>query len=365
MVCMRGARETRTDIVQEMSVGCTRTQDGCPLTQAQHEPRYGVEPVDPVARLEGLRGVVPFGVDDAVLVESWSNDTWLTDVAVLRVCWRGDRDRLDRERQLLTSLPASLPHASVLSSGTWEDGTWVVLRRIPGERLDLVWPTLSFDQQCRAIRQMGVLLRALHQWSPPAEIRALLNASTAITNKTPAEVAGSLLVPWPQDRLDPLLEWSQELLRGNADLHRALSRRIEELGPAVSEREFKGSTVIHGDAHTANVLCDGGELVALLDFEWARLGPPDLELEATCRNDPQVEAGMDDPGVLASEVFALTSLRSGYPELFESECLTERLWLFQLCFELRSLCVWADEGVDDRRLSRLRSIAGHPWVRFS
>ncbi len=123
--------------------------------------------------------------------------------------------------------------------------------------------------------------------------------------------------------------------------------------------------MIHGDAHTANVLCDGEELVALLDFEWARLGPPDLELEATCRDDLQVEAGRDDRGVLATEVFALTWLRSGYPELFEREHLTERLWLYQLCFELRSLCVWADEGVDDRRLSRLRSIAAHPWVRFS
>ena len=321
--------------------------------------------MDAVVRLAGLRGVVPFSFDEAVLVESWSNDTWLTDDAVLRVCWRGERDRLDREQQLLTALTDSVPHAPVLSSGTWEDGTWIVLRRIPGERLDLVWPTLSVDQRRRAMGRMGEVLRSLHQWAPPPEIRALLSSSTSITNKSRAEIAGSMLVPWPQDLLSPLLEWSEELLRGHEDLHQALCRRSQELLPAVPSSEFQGSTVVHGDAHAANVLCDGGELVALLDYEWARLGPADLELEATCREDPQVEACMDDRGALATEVFALTWLRDSYPELFEHEHLTERLWLYQLCFELRSLCVWADEEVDERRLSRLRSIAGHPWVRFS
>jgi aminoglycoside phosphotransferase (APT) family kinase protein len=206
---------------------------------------------------------------------------------------------------------------------------------------------------------MGEILRSLHQWAPPPKIRALLNSSTSIANKSPAEIAGSLLVPWPQDRLSPLLAWSEELLRGHADLHDALCRRSEELGPVAPEAEFEESTVIHGDAHTANVLCDGAEIVALLDFEWARLGPPDLELEAICRDDR-----IDDRGVVpAPEVFALTSLRDGYPELFEREHLTERLWLYQLCAELRSLCV-SGEGVNDRRLSRLRSIAAHPWVRF-
>lgn len=321
--------------------------------------------MDPVARLAGYRDVVPFDVDNAVLVESWSNDTWMTDDAVLRVCWRGDRDRLDRERQLLTVLPASLPHASVLSFGTWEDGSWIVLRRIPGERLDLAWPTLSFDQRQRAARRVGELIRSLHRWTPPPETRSLLSASTSITNKSPAEIAGSMLVPWPQDRLSPLLPWSEVLLSGHEDLQRALCDRSEDLGPVAPEAEFDGSTVVHGDAHAANVLCDGGEIVALLDFEWARLGPADLELEAICRDDPVIEAGIEDRGVLATEVFALTCLRDSYPELLAGEHLTERLWLYQLCAEIRDLCIWADEGVNDRRLSRLWSIATHPWVRFS
>ncbi len=49
-------------------------------------------------------------------------------------------------------------------------------------------------------------------------------------------------------------------------------------------------TVVRGDAHLANVLWHQGRLVALLDLEWARLGPPDLEFEAISRDDPDVHA---------------------------------------------------------------------------
>jgi Phosphotransferase enzyme family len=54
--------------------------------------------------------------------------------------------------------------------------------------------------------------------------------------------------------------------------------------PASPRREAVISgVVVHGDAHLANVLWHDGRLAALLDFEWARIGPPDLELEAACR----------------------------------------------------------------------------------
>ena len=61
--------------------------------------------------------------------------------------------------------------------------------------------------------------------------------------------------------------------------------------PASLRREAVISGVaVHGDAHLANVLRHDGRLAALLDFEWARIGPPDLELEAACRDDPAIEA---------------------------------------------------------------------------
>ena len=52
---------------------------------------------DSAGRLAIVRRAVPLELDGAVLAESWSNDTWVTDSLVLRVCWRGDRARLLRE----------------------------------------------------------------------------------------------------------------------------------------------------------------------------------------------------------------------------------------------------------------------------
>jgi hypothetical protein len=59
---------------------------------------------DAAARLAVIGGAVPVDLGGAILVESWSNDTWMTGRFVLRVCWRGDRARLLRERALLASL---------------------------------------------------------------------------------------------------------------------------------------------------------------------------------------------------------------------------------------------------------------------
>ncbi len=116
---------------------------------------------DPAARLEIVRPAVPVDLDEAVLAESWSNDTWLTGGSVLRVCWRGDRKRLVRERMLLESLPARVPHATVLAAGCTGGLTWLVVRRIPGERLDLVWPGLSGPERRDAVVSLAGALKGL------------------------------------------------------------------------------------------------------------------------------------------------------------------------------------------------------------
>jgi len=48
--------------------------------------------------------------------------------------------------------------------------------------------------------------------------------------------------------------------------------------------------VIHAGAYLANVLWHQGRLTALLDLEWARPGPPDLEFEAVSKDDPDIHA---------------------------------------------------------------------------
>jgi hypothetical protein len=106
-------------------------------------------------------------------------------------------------------------------------------------------------------------------------------------------------------------------------------------------------------------------LVALLDFEWARIGPSDLELEAACREDPIIEDAAESGPIAASEVPMLVWLRAGYPELFNREDLTERLWLYDLCYQVRRLSVPGIISLDQLQLKRLNILAARPRVRFA
>ena len=145
-----------------------------------------------------------------------------------------------------------------------------------------------------------------------------------------------------------------------------MRKRIDILGSVVSASEFQDGPVVHGDAHFANALWFEGRLVALLDFEWARIGPSDLELEAACREDPIIEDAAESGPILASEVPMLVWLRSGYPELFIRGDLTERLWLYELCYQVRRLSTstYGVISLDQSQLKRLNILAAGPRVRF-
>jgi hygromycin-B 7''-O-kinase len=107
-----------------------------------------------------------------------------------------------------------------------------------------------------------------------------------------------------------------------------------------------------------------GRLAALLDFEWARIGPSDLELEAVCRDNPDLEAQARHGPCAAADVPVLASLRAGYPGLFVRANLTERVWLYELAYQVRQLCAPGVTSVDPGRLERLAILADRPRVRF-
>ncbi|MGH3068051.1 MAG: phosphotransferase family protein [Streptosporangiaceae bacterium] len=316
------------------------------------------------ARLTAVRGTVPLRLDGAVLVESWSNDTWVTEESVLRVCWRGDRGRLLRESALLAALPAAVPHAVVLDAGQAGDLTWMALRRIPGERLDLVWPRLTGSQRREAVTRLGAILGALHQWAAPPAVREMIRQASTAAHTTREAIGGSAIVPLPVACLPPLLEWMDRLPGMDPGLARRVRARLGELGTVISDRDLADGAVLHSDAHPANVLWHEGQVAALLDFEWARTGPPDLELEAVCRDDPEVATRAGDEPCAAGDVPVLAWLRAGYPGLFERGDLTERLWLYELCHQVRQLSAPGVTSAGGPGLGRLAILADRPRVRF-
>jgi hypothetical protein len=320
---------------------------------------------DAISRFAIVRQHLPVEFRDSVLVESWSNDTWVNEELVLRVCWRGDRERLLREHELLITLPISVPHASAVAFGRIADLTWMLLRRIQGERLDLVWPSLSIDARRDAVLSLGNVLSNLHDWVPPPNIRKMLLHSTLTVPASRDAVVGSTIVPLPLERVALLLDCLESFPGMSEELLRRVRMRIDSLGSVFSASELEDGLVIHGDAHFANALWFEGCLVALLDFEWARIGPSDLELEAACREDPIIEDAAESGPIPASEVPMLVWLRAGYPELFIRENLTERLWLYELCHQVRQLSGTGIVSLDQLQLKRLNILAAGPRVRIA
>jgi len=179
---------------------------------------------------------------------------------------------------------------------------------------------------------------------------------------TPGDIVGAAIVPLPISRLLPLLDWLDEQPGMDGDLAGRVRARLGELRGLVSDSEFDDGVVVHGDASFSNVLWHQGHLVALLDLEWARLGPPDLEFATISGDDAGIRARGLSRAVSASELPLLTWLRAGYPELFDQEHLTERVWLYDICFRIRQLC--ASGGLDPPSLQDLADLTMHPRVRF-
>lgn len=118
--------------------------------------------------------------------------------------------------------------------------------------------------------------------------------------------------------------------------------------------------VIHGDASFGNVIVREGRVVALLDLEWARFGPPDLELLLPLRSLAAGASARPDLTRAGHE-----ALRGAYPELFGRPDLERRLWLAEIAFNLRGLFVRpayaAEEEMEPGHpVRRLRALADRP-----
>ncbi len=273
-----------------------------------------------------------------------SNDVWDIGDSFLRVCWRADRDRLVRDAKLVDALPEGVPHAPVLAYGRTTDLSWVLSGRVPGTPLSemAMLSNVGGPVLRDVFRQVARVLRTLHDWVPSAEVRTLLDERPTMSPTDPLSVFGSDLVLLPTWRILTQVELAKSLPYVDAGLIDAVAERIVSLSDA---DPFAGGSesrvVVHSDPSLGNWLVDKGRVTALLDFEWARTGPRDLELVV-----PIFTAQRAQP----DEHFGLTSapylswLAEDYPALFEAPDLARRLWLYELCFFLRGIIWWPPDN---------------------
>jgi len=307
-----------------------------------------------------------------------TNDTWRIGDVILRICWRGDRGRFTREAAVLKTLPPGVPHARVLDTGSLDDaglpgwpGTsrsgrsehgpalaWQVTRVLPGRPLVERLGGMSRAQRRRAVTQVGHALAALHAHRFPARVKASLAAPRPVGEPTTQALIGADIHPLPHQRALLLVEHARRAPQIDGGLLDDLAARLRELAPIDPLADGSPGVCVHGDAHPGNVLWHDGRVTALLDFEWARLGPPDLDLATYLRGNLGV------PGLTeADRVDIFDWLAAAHPVAFQHPDLVRRLWLYQLTYSLRHLMIWPPS--DDRQLAEhsmavLRRIVASP-----
>ena len=288
---------------------------------------------DPAAFARTVLASYGLPIEPLMPANGWSNHVWMTDRHVVRISSGRFRDAYDHEAAVLVLLPAAVPRASVLGRGRVGAREWMLLTRMPGRPLGQVWSSLSEQQRRSAIHQLGAALHAIHATPVPAGFaNPWLDAAL--------EVGGS-----PRDAYHTPPAQFPRLL----DAARAVpgvDQRVLDAAEAilVSALEHFASdqpVLTHGDGHFANLLWHDGTLTALLDFEGARLAPPDQELDTLLRYMREPALFRSTPDELVPEPAALAGapewLAEAYPALFAHPRLAERLRVYDILWQLVQL----------------------------
>ena len=307
-------------------------------------------------RLGRLKPKLPFSLgEDPTLCPSNNNDVWLVPAGYLRVAWRGDRARLGREARLCEELSGFLPVPEVLDQGGDEVLSWSLSKAIPGQPLS----ELCHGSEARGtrplLRQTATWLRALHAWAPPAALLDDLCPRSATAGGM-MTVIGSDLVVLGHARIGELMNLARRVPFVDEKVVDSLAARVSTL-PDIDP--LGSGQVIHGDFYLNNVIVRDGQAVGLIDFEFARRGPADLELISVVRAiAAERNAGIDRPPLL-------DWLSEDYPELFAAPDLNDRLWLYAISYTLRHVIFWPpdqpEQGLDPGHpLHLLRRLVDEP-----
>ena len=260
-------------------------------------------------------------------VESVTNEVWSHGDVLVRVSGAVGT-RLRREADLARHLPAALRYPTILAVG--EDGgvDWLVLERAPGVPLVRCWPGMTERERRSAVEQLAVAVRALHETPAPPDLVEPV-ASPHILRAGAHAVAPLLAA---LDRAAGLAHVDPGVIAQAVGFVRALAPALDP---------FTSTTLIHGDLHFQNVLWDGSELTAVLDLEFARAAPPDLDLDVFLRfcSLPFLFVPEGREAEARAELYASVPFwfRDAYPAVFEHPRLLDRLRVYAVAFDVWSL----------------------------
>jgi hygromycin-B 7''-O-kinase len=290
---------------------------------------------DAFAMARARRALAEAGLDmhlPLLRASSVTNEVWISDEYVVRVN-RQPNQRLRREALLGPSLPVQVGYPDIIAYGGQLGADWLVVRRVRGNPLSRCWPTMSPFERRSAVRQLAAMLRALHRTPCPPGLPAIDTPQLLGSRRHGGHAVDPLLVA---------LERAEQLPFVEPATIREMRRRVIETGDAVEP--FNTPNLVHGDLHFENLLWDGVTVTTLLDFEWCRSSPPDLELDIFLRfcAYPFLHVAEDYEHLTRVEDYAPVPwwLAEDYPELFAERDLLTRMQLYSIAYDVRELLLF-------------------------
>ncbi len=300
----------------------------------------GIDEVRARHALEGAGLDIHLPLDRA---SSVTNEVWIAPDHVIRVN-RQPNQRLRREALLAPDLPSEIGYPSVVAYGGELGADWLVTKRLPGLALSRCWPTMAAAERRSATEQLAERLKALHAVECPADLPGI---------RAPHMLGG----PDVFNPVEPLLaglHQASAMEHLDDGLVKTLERIVRE--SATSLDDWHSPRLVHGDLHFENVLWDGEQVTGLLDFEFARPGPADLDLDVLLRMCamPFLHVAPDYEHLSRPEDYEQVPwwLADAYPELFAHPRQLERVRLYCIAFDVRQL-------LDDPPTRRARDLSPH------
>jgi aminoglycoside phosphotransferase (APT) family kinase protein len=263
---------------------------------------------------------------------SVTNEVWISDEYVVRVN-RQLNQRLRREARLGPSLPPEVCYPEIVAYGGQMGADWLVVRRVRGNPLSRCWPTMAPHERRAAVRQVATMLRALHATPCPPGLPDI---------DTPQLLGARQFGAHAVDPLLAALDKAEQLPEVDRSLIAETRRLIHETGDCLEP--FGVRTLVHGDLHFENVLWDGLAVTTVLDFEWCRPAPPDLELDIFLRfcAYPFLHVADDYEHLTRAEDYEPVAhwMAEDYPGLFAADDGFERTRLFAIAYDVRELLLF-------------------------
>jgi aminoglycoside phosphotransferase (APT) family kinase protein len=217
---------------------------------------------------------------------------------------------------------------------------------MPGVPLAHLWPDLSDEQRERAVDQLAHRLKALHATSAPEGL-------------PPIERAPQLLDLTATDPTAPVLDALRQAMELEFVDRRMLADAVDmvtELAPTLMPIELE--TLVHGDVTFENVLWHDGEVTALLDMEWARPGPRDLDLDIILRCAAYPELHVAEAFAARTQAVDYSEvpwwLAKAYPAMFQYPHQIDRMRVYAIAYEVRDLLASPPQAIA-RRLPELHA----------